>query len=339
MKTARPTAITDNNGDLVNTLTRSILALALLGASALASAEQAWPNKPIRLIVPFPPGGGTDIIARVVSNKLSETRKWMFVVDNRPGAGGNIGMDLVAKSKPDGYTIGLGQTSNLAVNPTLYTKLPYDPVKDFAPVGTVADAPLVLVVASNSPFKTLADVVAAARAKPGAVTLATPGNGTVAHLTGELFQKAAHIDLQHVPYKGSSQAITDLLGGSVQVFMSSVPTALSQIRGGTMRALAVTSSQRADDLPNVPTINESGYKGFDARTWFGVVAPAGTPPAIVAELNAEINKVLAMPDIRKKITVEGGDVMGGSPEQFGALIKTEIPRWGKVVKDSGARID
>jgi tripartite-type tricarboxylate transporter receptor subunit TctC len=323
----------------MNKLTRSILTLALLGASALASAEQAWPNKPIRLVVPFPPGGGTDIIARVVSNKLSETRKWMFVVDNRPGAGGNIGMDLVAKSKPDGYTIGLGQTSNLAVNPTLYTKLPYDPVKDFTPVGTVADAPLVLVVASNSPYKTLADVVAAAKAKPGMVTLATPGNGTVAHLTGELFQKAAHIDLQHVPYKGSSQAITDLLGGSVQVFMSSVPTALSQIRGGTMRALAVTSSQRADDLPNVPTINESGYKGFDARTWFGVVAPAGTPPAIVAELNAEINKVLAMPEVRKKITVEGGDVMGGSPEQFGALIKTEIPRWGKVVKDSGARID
>jgi len=323
----------------MNTLTRSILALALAGASALASAETAWPKQPIRLIVPFPPGGGTDIIARVVSNKLTETRKWVIVVDNRPGAGGNIGMDLVAKSKPDGYTIGLGQTSNLAVNPTLYAKLPYDPVKDFTPIGTVADAPLVLVVASTSPYKTLADVVAAAKAKPGVVTLATPGNGTVAHLTGELFQKAAHIDLQHVPYKGSAQAITDLLGGSVQVFMSSIPTALSQIRAGTMRPLAVTSSKRADDLPNVPTINESGYAGFDARTWFGLVAPAGTPAPVVAQLNAEINKVLAMPEIRKKITVEGGDVMGGSPEQFGTLIKTEIPRWGKVVKDSGARVD
>ncbi|THC43293.1 tripartite tricarboxylate transporter substrate binding protein [Massilia sp. Mn16-1_5] len=323
----------------MNALTRSILALALAGASTLASAETAWPKQPIRLIVPFPPGGGTDIIARVVSNKLTETRKWVIVVDNRPGAGGNIGMDLVAKSKPDGYTIGLGQTSNLAVNPTLYAKLPYDPVKDFTPIGTVADAPLVLVVASSSPYKTLADVVAAAKAKPGVVTLATPGNGTVAHLTGELFQKAAHIDLQHVPYKGSAQAITDLLGGSVQVFMSSIPTALSQIRAGTMRPLAVTSSKRADDLPNVPTINESGYAGFDARTWFGLVAPAGTPAPVVAQLNAEINKVLAMPEIRKKITVEGGDVMGGSPEQFGTLIKTEIPRWGKVVKDSGARVD
>jgi tripartite-type tricarboxylate transporter receptor subunit TctC len=323
----------------VNILTRSILTLALAGASALASAEQAWPNKPIRLVVPFPPGGGTDIIARVVGNKLSETRKWVIVIDNRPGAGGNIGMDLVAKSPADGYTIGLGQTSNLAVNPTLYTKLPYDPVKDFAPIGSVADAPLVLVVAANSPYKTLADVVAAAKAQPGRITLATPGNGTVAHLTGELFQKAAHIELQHVPYKGSSQAITDLLGGSVQVFMSSVPTALSQIKGGTMRALAVTSAKRADDLPTVPTINESGYKGFDARTWFGLVAPAGTPPAVIAALNAELGKVLAMPEVRKKITVEGGDVLGGSPEQFGTLIKTEIPRWGKVVKDSGARID
>ena len=248
-------------------------------------------------------------------------------------------MDQVAKSKPDGYTIGLGQTSNLAISPTLYAGLPYNPVKDFVPIGAVADAPLVVVVASNSPYKTLADVVTAAKAKPNTLTLATSGNGTVAHLTGELFQKAAGIKLQHVPYNGASQAIVDLLGRSINVFISSVPTTLSQIKVGSMRVLAVTSSERAAVLPNVPTINESGYKGFDARTWFGMVAPAGTPPAIVAELNAEINKVLAMPEIRKKITVEGGNVMGGTPEQFSALIKTEIPRWGKVVKDSGARID
>lgn len=323
----------------MNTLTRTVLTLALAGASALASAQQAYPTKPIRLVVPFPPGGGTDIIARVVSNKLAETRKWVIVVDNRPGAGGNIGMDLVAKAKPDGYTIGLGQTSNLAVNPTLYAKLPYDPVKDFVPVGTVADAPLVLVVASSSPYKTLADVVAAAKAKPDQITLGTPGNGTVAHLTGELFQKAAGVKLQHVPYKGSSQAITDLLGGSINVFMSSVPTALPQIKMGTMRAIAVTSAQRAADLPAVPTINESGYKGFDARTWFGLVAPAGTPAPVIAQLNAEINKVLAMPEVRKKITVEGGNVLGGSTAQFATLIKAEIPRWGQVVKDSGARVD
>jgi tripartite-type tricarboxylate transporter receptor subunit TctC len=318
---------------------RSILALVLTGMSAVAAAQQVYPAKPIRLVVPFPPGGGTDIIARVVSNKLTETLKWTVVVDNRPGAGGNIGMDLLAKSRPDGYTIALGQTSNLAVNPTLYANLPYDPLKDFSPIAAVADAPLVLVVASSSPYKTLADVVAAARAKPDTVTLGTPGNGTVAHLTGELFQKAAGIKLQHVPYKGSAQAITDLIGGSIAVFMSSVPTAQSQIKSGTMRALAVTSAQRAADLPSVPTINESGYKGFDARTWFGIVAPAGTPAPVIAKLNAEINKVLAMPEVRAKITVEGGSVLGGSAGQFGALIRSEIPRWGKVIKDSGATID
>lgn len=318
---------------------RSIFALVLAGLSTLALAEQPYPNKPIRLVVPFPAGGGTDIMARVVSTKLSETLKWTIVVDNRPGAGGNIGVDLAAKAKPDGYTIVLGQTSNLAVNPTLYASLPYDPVKDFAPITTVADAPLVLVVASSSPYKTLADVVAAAKAQPNKITLGTPGNGTVAHLTGELFQKASGIKLQHVPYKGSAQAITDLLGGSIAVFMSSIPTAQAQIKSGAMRALAVTSAQRAADLPSVPTINESGYKGFDARTWFGLLAPAGTPAPVVAKLNAEVNKVLAMPEVRKKITVEGGNVLGSSPEQFGALIKSEIPRWGQVVRDSGAKID
>jgi tripartite-type tricarboxylate transporter receptor subunit TctC len=318
---------------------RSVLAISLSSVAFLAFAQQAYPSKPIRLVVPFPPGGGTDIMARVVANKLTQTLKWVIIIDNRPGAGGNIGVDLVAKAPADGYTIVMGQTSNLAVNPTLYAKMPYDSVKDLSPILAVADAPLVLVVASTSPFKTLADVVAAAKVKPGMVTLGTPGNGTVAHLTGELFQKAADIKLQHVPYKGSSQAITDLLGGSIQVFMASVPTAISQIKGGGMRALAVTSQKRSDDLPAVPTINESGYKGFDARTWFGLLAPAGTPAPIIARLNAEINKVLKMPEVRDKIRVEGGDVMGGAPEQFAAMIKAEIPRWGIVVKESGAKID
>ena len=324
----------------MNPFVRSILFAALSGAPALAAAaDQPYPAKPIRLVVPFPAGGGTDIISRVVGNKLAETQKWVIVVDNRPGAGGNIGVDLTAKAPADGYTIVMGQTSNLAVNPTLYAKMPYDALKDFAPVVSVADAPLVLVVAAGSPFKTLADVVAAAKAKPGMVTLATPGNGTVAHLTGELFQKAAGIKLQHVPYKGSSQAITDLLGGSIQLLMASVPTANGQIKGGNMRALAVTSEQRAADLPSVPTINESGYKGFDARTWFGLLAPAGTPPAVVAKLNAEVNKVLKMAEVREKIRTEGGDVLGGTPEQFASMIKSEHVRWGKVVKESGAKID
>ena len=321
----------------MNKLIRSTLVLALAGMSALASAEPAYPAKPIRLVVPFPPGGGTDIIARVVSNKLTETRKWVVVVDNRPGAGGNIGMDLVAKARPDGYTIGLGQTSNLAVNPTLYAKLPYDPLKDFTPIGTVADAPLVLVVASSSPYRSLADVVAAAKAAPDKVTLATPGNGTVAHLTGELFQKAAGIKLQHVPYKGSAQAITDLLGGSVNVFMSSVPTALSQIRAGTMRALAVTSSQRADDLPSVPTINESGYKGFDAVTWFGLLAPAGTPRAIIDKINRDTVAILRTSEAKEALLRHGAEPVPTTPKEFEAFLKAEIAKWGRVIQAAGIK--
>lgn len=321
------------------TLPRILLAAALAVCVTGASAQADYPNKPIRLIVPFPPGGGTDILARIVGNKLQENLKWVVVLDNRPGAGGNIGVDLAAKSPADGYTVVMGQTSNLAVNPTLYDKLPYNPIKDFAPVTTVATAPLVLVVPANSPFKTLADVINAAKAKPGDVTFASPGNGTVAHLTGELLQKAAGVKFQHVPYKGSSQAITDLLGGQVQLYMASVPSAMSQIKGGRIRPLAVTSAKRSHDLPNVPTINESGYKGFDAITWFGLLVPTGTPASIVTRLNTEVNKVLKMKEVQEKIGAEGGDAQGSTPEEFAALIRSDIVKWGQVVKDSGAKID
>ncbi|WP_019142671.1 Bug family tripartite tricarboxylate transporter substrate binding protein [Noviherbaspirillum massiliense] len=320
-------------------LSRIFLAAALAASVTGASAQADYPNKPIRLIVPFPPGGGTDILARLVGNKLQENLKWVVVLDNRSGAGGNIGMDLAAKSPADGYTVVMGQTSNLAVNPTLYARLPYNPTKDFAPVTTVATAPLVLVVPANSPFKTLGDVISAAKAKPGEVTFASPGNGTVSHLTGELLQKTAGVKFQHVPYKGSSQAITDLLGGQVQLYMSSVPSAISQIKSGRIRPLAVTSARRSEDLPNVPTINESGYKGFDAVTWFGLLVPAGTPPSIVARLNTEVNKVLKMKDVQEKIRVEGGDVQGSTPEEFAALLKADIVKWGQVVRESGAKID
>jgi tripartite-type tricarboxylate transporter receptor subunit TctC len=263
----------------------------------------------------------------------------VVVLDNRPGAGGNIGVDLTAKSPPDGYTIVMGQTSNLAVNPTLYAKLPYNPVKDFIPVTTVATAPLVLVVPANSPYKTIADVVQAAKARPDQLTFASPGNGTVAHLTGELLQKAAGIKLQHVPYKGTAQAMTDLIGGQVQMYMSSVPSAISQIKSGKVRPLAVTSEKRSDDLPQVPTINESGYKGFDAITWFGLLVPAGTPAPIVTRLNTEVNKILKMKDVQEKIGTEGGDAQGSTPEEFAALLKTDIVKWGRIVKESGAKID
>jgi tripartite-type tricarboxylate transporter receptor subunit TctC len=320
-------------------LARLVVSLVVAPLATIAYAQDYPGSKPIKLVVPFPAGGGTDIFSRVIANKLTETLKWVVIVDNKPGAGGNIGVDAVAKSPPDGYTIGMGQTSNLAINPTLYSKLPYDPLKDLVPIVLVADAPLVLVVPANSPFKTVADLVAAAKKKPGDLTFGSPGNGTVAHLTGELFQTAAGIKFQHIPYKGSAQALTDLMGGQVQAYMSSIPTALSHIKGGKLRALAVTSTKRAPALPDVPTIAEAGYQGFDANTWFGLVAPAKTPAAVVEKINAEVNRVLKMPDIKEKFAAEGGGPLGGSPQEFAALLKSDYAKWGKVVKESGAKLD
>ncbi len=322
----------------MNTIRRLMLALA---ASTLASSAfaQAWPAKPIRLVVPFPPGGGTDTIAREVSQRVAAATGWTFVIDNRSGAGGNLGVDAVAKSAPDGHTLVLGQTSNLAINPTLYARMPYDPQKDLAPVVVLAQSALVMVTGMGTPHKSVADVVAAAKARPGQLNFASPGNGTVAHLTSELFQKAAGIDTQHVPYKGAAQALTDVISGNVDLYMASVPTLIGQIRNGKLRALAVTSARRVDDLPSVATINESGFKGFDEVTWFGLLAPAGTPRDVVARLNAEFNKALQNPELRRRLGDEGADAVGGTPEQFAALIRDEIPRWGRVVRESGARVD
>ena len=318
---------------------RQVLAALALAALATAAPAQDYPARPIRLIVPFPPGGGTDIAGRTIANKLSETVKWTFVVENKPGAGGNLGVEQAAKSPPDGYTLVVGQTSNLAINPALYANLPYDPQKDLSPVALIVSAPVVLVVATNSPYKSLGDLVAAAKRDPGAVTFASPGSGTVSHLTGELLQRAAGVKFTHVPYKGASQAMTDLLGGQVQSFMSSVPSALAQVRGGRLRAVVVTSAKRAAQMPEVPTIAESGYPGFDAITWYGLLAPAGTPAVIIARLNAELNRALATPDVRERLAAEGGEVLGGSPERFALLLKAESAKWGRVVKESGAKVD
>lgn len=321
------------------TLTRRfVLTLAAVALSNGALA-QSWPTKPIRIVVPFPPGGGTDIIARETSQRVAKATGWTFVIDNKPGAGGNLGVDAVAKAPADGYTIVIGQTSNLAINPTLYAKMPYDSQKDLAPIVLLATAPLVMVTGSGTPLKTLADAVNAAKAKPGVVNFASPGNGTVAHLTSELFQKAAGIKTQHIPYKGAAQALTDVMSGGVELYMSSVPTLIGHIRNGKLRALAVTSAKRVDDLPDVPTINESGYKGFDAVTWFGLLAPAGTPKDVIARLNAEFSKALRVPELAKRLSDEGADPAGSTPEQFAALIKDDVPRWGKVVKESGAKVD
>ncbi|NKE67913.1 tripartite tricarboxylate transporter substrate binding protein [Ramlibacter sp. RBP-2] len=316
---------------------RSLVAIA---AGAILSGSlhaQAWPAKPVRMVVPFPAGGGTDLITREVANRLAGSG-YTFVLDNKPGSGGNIGVDAAAKAAPDGYTFVMGQTSNLAINPTLYSKLPYDPLKDLTPVSLVASAPLVIVVGADSPFKSLADVVNAAKARPATINFATSGNGTVAHLAAEAFQKAANVKLTHIPYKGAAQGATDVISGQVHLYVSSIPTLLGYIKSGKMRPIAVTSARRADDLPQVPAIAET-YKGFDAVTWFGIVGPANLPKEVVAKLNADINKVLKDPELRKKLGDQGADVAGSTPEQFATLIRDDIVRWGKIVKESNARID
>ena len=323
----------------VSQIASTVLFSALAIASGNSFAQADYPNKPIRLIVPFPAGGGTDIYARLIANKLTERLKWVVVVDNKPGAGGNIGVDAAAKSPPDGYTIVIGQTSNLAINPTLYPKLPYDPQKDLAPIVLLADSAMALVVPAQSPYKAVKEVISAAKQKPGDISLGFPGNGTVAHLTSVMFQSASGTKFQHVPYKGAAQALTDLMGSSIESYMSSATTVIGHVRGGKLRALAVTGKKRIESMPDVPTIEESGYLGFDAVTWFGLLAPAGTPVAIVERINTEVNKILALPDVKEKIASEGGGPIGGTSQEFSRFLAAELPKWGKLVKESGAKIE
>ena len=320
---------------------RMALAMIATGLPLMTAWAQTdpWPTKAIRAIVPFPAGGGTDIVAREVTQKMASTTKWTFVIDNKPGSGGNLGIDAAAKSAPDGYNLVIGQTSNLAINPSLYSKLPYDPVRDLTPIGLIGNAPLVLVVGNDSPFKTLADVVKAAKAQPGFINYATSGNGTVAHLATELFQREAGVKLTHIPYKGASQGLTDVISGQVQLYMSSVPTLLGHIKNGKLRALAVTAGKRTDDLPQTPTVVESGYKGFEAVTWFGLLGPTKLPTSVVGAVNSELNKALNSPDLRKKLEDQGLNVTPGSSEEFAKLIRTDIAKWAPVVKDSGAKVD
>jgi tripartite-type tricarboxylate transporter receptor subunit TctC len=317
---------------------RAAFALAAASLATATAFAQAWPSKPVRLVVPFPAGGGTDTITRELANKVTAAG-YTFVVDNKPGSGGNLGVDAAAKAPADGYTLVMGQTSNLAINPTLYAKLPYDPVKDLTPISLVASSPLVIVASANSPFQTLADVVKAAKASPGSINYASSGNGTVAHLAAESFQKLAGIKLTHIPYKGAAQGATDVISGQVQLYVSSIPTLMGHIKSGKMRPIAVTSGKRVDDLPQVPTVAESGYAGFEAVTWFGVLGPANLPKEVVAKLNADINKALKDDGLQKKLGDQGADVTGSTPEQFAKLIRDDIARWGKIVKESGAKVD
>ncbi len=317
---------------------RLILGASLL-AACTATLAQDYPNKPIRFIVPFPPGGGTDSLTRMVANKLTETLKWTFVVENKPGAGGNVALDTTAKAPPDGYTLVMAQTDNVVLNPLLYSKLTYDPVKDLVPVGLVASGPAVLVVRADSPYKTLADVVAAAKAEPGKLTFASPGLGTVSHLISELWQKSSGMKLTHVPYRGLSQALPDVLSGQVDMYMGSIPTLQGHIKGGKVRALAVTTAKRSPVLPQVPTYTESGIPGVELASVWGVMAPAGTPEAVIQRINTELNKALQQPDMREKILASGAGVLGGSPQEMGALYTSDRQRLAPVVRDSGTRLD
>ncbi len=323
---------------MTSLLRRFALGASLALVAAWASA-QAYPVKPIRIVVPFPPGGATDILARDVAQKLTEAWGQQVIVDNRPGAGGNIGSELVAHSAPDGYTLEMGTVGTHAINASLYAKMPYDHVKDFAPVILVAGVPNVLVVNNAVPANSVAELIAYAKANPGKLNFASSGNGTSIHLSGELFKVMAGVQMTHIPYKGSAPALQDLLGGQVQLMFDNLPPSLPQIKAGKVRALAVTSLTRAPALPDVPTIAESGLPGFEASSWFGVLAPAGTPPAIVAKLNAEIAKWLATPEAKEKLAKQGANAAGGTPEDFAKHIAAETAKWAKVVKDSGAKID
>jgi tripartite-type tricarboxylate transporter receptor subunit TctC len=320
-------------------LKKAAFAAVAFTFAACALAQSNYPTKPIRLVVPFPPGGATDILAREVAQRLTEAWGQSVVVDNRPGAGGNIGTELVAKSAPDGYTLEMGTVGTHAINASLYSKLPYDHVKDFAPVILVAGVPNVLVVNLSLPVNSVQELIAYAKANPGKLNFASSGSGTSIHLSGELFKVMAGVDMTHVPYKGSAPALQDLIGGRVQLMFDNLPPSLPQIKGGKLKALAVTSSTRAPALPDTPTIAESGLPGFEASSWFGVLAPAGTPPAIIAKLNAEIAKWLTTPEAREKLLALGADAAGGTPEDFARHIQLETTKWAKVVKDSGAKVD
>ena len=314
--------------------------IVTMAFAAIAGAQTpSYPTKPIRLVVPFPAGGATDILARAVAQKLTEAWGQAVVVDNRPGAGGNIGSELVAKAAPDGYTLEMGTVGTHAINASLYAKMPYDHVKDFAPVILVAGVPNVLVVNPSVPANSVQELVAYAKANPGKLNFASSGSGTSIHLSGELFKVMAGVQMTHIPYKGSAQALQDLIGGQVQLMFDNLPPALPQIKSGKLRALGVTTAARSAALPDTPTIAESGLPGFEASSWFGVLAPAGTSPVIIAKLNAEIAKWLATPEAKEKLVAIGANIAGGTPEDFARHIAAETLKWAKVVKDSGAKVD
>jgi len=318
---------------------RNVGTVALLALSGVAAQAGEYPDHPIRLLVPGAAGGGMDVMARLVAASISQTLKKPIVVENKPGAAGNIAINQLAHSPADGYTVALGQTSQLAINPTLYGNLPYDALKDFAPIVLLSEAPNVIVVSAKSPIKSVADLIAAAKKASDGLDLATPGVGTVSHLSAEMLQKAAGVKFRHIPYKGADGALTDTLAQRVPVMLSSIPTALALIQSGQLRALAVTAPKRNPVLPDVPTMEEQGYPGFYAATWYGLLMPAGTPAGIVARVNTAANAALKSDAVAKRILAEGGVVIGGSSEAFKTRLETDTTKWSKIIKDAGIHMN
>jgi tripartite-type tricarboxylate transporter receptor subunit TctC len=317
--------------------------LQILGASAglapLTGWPQNYPSRPIKVIIPFPPGGPTDILGRIVAQKLGERLGQNVVIDNKPGASGMIGADMVAKSPPDGYTL-LVNASLHVINPSLYEKSRYDAIADFTPLSNLADVPLVLVVNAKTPVQNVKELIAWIKSSKTSVNFASSGNAAAPHLAGEAFKVAAGIEnMQHVPYKGSSPALTDLIGGQVQLMFDSLPSSQSFIKAGTLKAIAVTTLRRSSALPNIPTIAESGLPGFNISTWYGMWAPASTPSAIVEKLSLEISHITRLPEIREKFLSLGAEPVGNTAEEFAAFNKSELAKWARIVKQSGARVD
>jgi tripartite-type tricarboxylate transporter receptor subunit TctC len=318
---------------------KKLAPLLALGLIATAAHAQTYPEKPIRMVIPFPPGGGTDILGRLMAQKLTESNKWTIVPDNKAGAGGTLGITEAAKGKPDGYDMVMGQKDNLVVGPWMYKSLPWNPVKDFTAVAHVAWSPVIIATSANSKYKTLADVVAAAKAAPDTITYGSPGNGTTIHLAGDQFEKAAGIKMRHIPYKGSNPALMDALAGNVDLLVSSVPSAMAQVKAGKLRPLAVTSAKRSTSLPDVPTVAESGFKGFDMSTWYGLMMPAGTPAPVVNQMNDAVNKLLATPEMQKAIQDQGAEPLAMTPEAFTQQLQRDYQGMEKIVRDAGVKIE
>ncbi len=325
----------------MNSIRRSALAaiLTLVALAPQIAQAQSYPAKPVRLVVPYAPGGATDIIARAAAIELTKSLGQSVVVDNRAGAGGNVGSELVAKSVPDGYTMVMSASSLHGITPFLYTKLNYDPNKDLVPVIVFASFANVLVLHPGVQASSVKELVALARSQPGKMTCASSGSGSTIHMSCEMFKQMLGLDITHVPYKGSGPAVSDLMGGQVNMMFDNIPSAISHIRSGKLRALATTGPKRAATLPDLPTVAEAGVPGYESTAWFGLAMPAGTPKAIIDRMNAEGQKAAKAPDFIKRMTDLGYEIVGGTPEQMAAMIQDEIRRWGPIVKASGAKVD